>query len=90
MESPKYELRTVYFYSKYCNLKCRHCWINPPYSDTVSVKDDEASLEEIILALEECRRLGMNSRISLLTLCVRKLSAHLRRVEDLNLRGLAT
>ena len=57
----KYQLRTVYVYFKYCNLKCRHCWINPPYSDIPSVREDEASLAEIISALEECRSLGMKS-----------------------------
>lgn len=57
----KYQLRTVYVYFKYCNLKCRHCWINPPYSDTPAVREDEASLQEIISALEECRALGMKS-----------------------------
>ena len=57
----KFALRTVYVYFKYCNLKCRHCWINPPYADTVSVREDEAPLSDIISALEECRSLGMNS-----------------------------
>ncbi len=54
-------LGTVYLYFKYCNLKCRHCWINPPYSDEVAVKADEAAMGEIISALEECRELGMTS-----------------------------
>jgi len=57
----KPELGTVYLYAKYCNLKCRHCWINPPHSDTISVKEGEAPLGEIISALEECRELGMKS-----------------------------
>ena len=57
----KYQLRTVYIYFKYCNLKCRHCWINPPYAPTPDVREDEASLDEIISALEECRSLGMKS-----------------------------
>lgn len=57
----RHQLRTAYIYFKYCNLKCRHCWINPPYSDSVVVREDEASLSEIISALEECRSLGMDS-----------------------------
>ncbi|NQT90749.1 MAG: radical SAM protein [Candidatus Omnitrophica bacterium] len=54
-------LRAVYLYFKYCNLKCRHCWINPPFSDKRGVKDDEAPMEDIISALDECRQLGMSS-----------------------------
>ena len=54
-------LRTVYVYFKYCNLKCRHCWINPPYSDNAGLKEDELSMADIISALEECRALGMRS-----------------------------
>ncbi|MBL7196646.1 MAG: radical SAM protein [Candidatus Omnitrophica bacterium] len=57
----KYTLGTVYLYFKYCNLKCRHCWINPPYSNERTVKQDEVSLQEIISALGECRELGMRS-----------------------------
>lgn len=57
----RYQLRAAYVYFKYCNLKCRHCWISPPYSDTPDVREDEASLSEIISALEECRSLGMKS-----------------------------
>ena len=27
-----YFLGTIYFYlTEGCNLKCRHCWINPPF-----------------------------------------------------------
>jgi len=55
----KFKLATVYLYFKYCNLKCRHCWINPPYTEEVSVKEDELTIKEIISALEECRALGM-------------------------------
>ncbi|MFC1804886.1 radical SAM protein [Candidatus Omnitrophota bacterium] len=57
----KHNLSTVYIYFKYCNLKCRHCWINPPYTDNTDVKDDEISLGQLISALEECRGLGMKS-----------------------------
>jgi len=57
----EYTLSTVYLYFKYCNLKCRHCWINPAYSNQRAVKEDEISLKEIISALEECRELGMKS-----------------------------
>ena len=56
-----YTLATVYLYFKYCNLRCRHCWINPPYSDTRSLKSDELEMSAIISALDECRSLGMTS-----------------------------
>ena len=54
-------LGTVYLYFKYCNLKCRHCWINPPFADAASPREGEMSLDDIISALEECRELGMKS-----------------------------
>jgi len=54
-------LATVYLYFKYCNLRCRHCWINPPYSSTRSLKSDELAMSAIIAALDECRELGMGS-----------------------------
>ena len=56
-----YTLATVYLYFKYCNLRCRHCWINPPYSPTPALKKDELSIGAIISALDECRELGMRS-----------------------------
>ena len=56
-----YTLATVYLYFKYCNLRCRHCWINPPYSPTRSLKSDELGMGAIISALDECRSLGMKS-----------------------------
>jgi SynChlorMet cassette radical SAM/SPASM protein ScmF len=56
-----YTLATVYLYFKYCNLRCRHCWINPPYSPTQTLKEDELSMDAIIAALDECRELGLKS-----------------------------
>jgi SynChlorMet cassette radical SAM/SPASM protein ScmF len=56
-----YTLATVYLYFKYCNLRCKHCWINPPYSPTQTLKEDELSMGAIIAALDECRELGLKS-----------------------------
>ena len=56
-----YALATVYLYFKYCNLRCRHCWINPPYSPTRARREDEMEMSAIISALDECRDLGMRS-----------------------------
>jgi SynChlorMet cassette radical SAM/SPASM protein ScmF len=57
----KSALGTVYIYFKYCNLRCHHCWIDPPYSDEVTVRNDEAPLANMISGLEECRSLGMRA-----------------------------
>jgi SynChlorMet cassette radical SAM/SPASM protein ScmF len=57
----KYTLGTVYLYFQYCNLKCRHCWINPPYSEEITVKEGEIALADLISALEECRQIGMRA-----------------------------
>lgn len=56
-----YTLGTVYLYFKYCNLKCRHCWINPPYTDVVDFKEGEIPIPDLISSLEECRKIGMRS-----------------------------
>ena len=56
-----YTLATVYLYFKYCNLRCRHCWINPPYSSTRALRSDELEMGAIISGLDECRELGMKS-----------------------------
>lgn len=61
-ETAKYTLNTVYLYfSKYCNLKCRHCWIDPQFSTDKTPKSDELDVKILISALEECRQLGMTS-----------------------------
>ena len=57
-----YTLSTVYLYfSQYCNLKCRHCWIDPKFSIDKTPKSDEIDIKTLISALEECRQLGMKS-----------------------------
>jgi len=58
----QFHLNCVYLYfSKYCNLKCRHCWIDPLFSTDKLPKKDEIEIKTIISALEECRELGMTS-----------------------------
>jgi SynChlorMet cassette radical SAM/SPASM protein ScmF len=64
LHAPKangFTLSTVYLYFKYCNLRCRHCWINPPHSSTQGLKSDELDMSSIISALDECRELGLRS-----------------------------
>ena len=58
----KFRLNCAYLYlSTYCNLKCRHCWINPHFSPEKALKNDELNMKTLIAALEECRELGMSS-----------------------------
>jgi len=57
----KTALGTVYLYFRYCNLRCRHCWIDPPYAEGPAIREDEASMADILSALDECRSLGMTS-----------------------------
>ncbi|MBM3247910.1 MAG: radical SAM protein [Candidatus Omnitrophica bacterium] len=55
-------LSTVYLYfSQYCNLRCRHCWIDPKFAKDKAPKNDDIDIKSIISALEECRQLGMNA-----------------------------
>lgn len=58
----KFKLDCVYLYfSQYCNLKCRHCWIDPQFSTEKIKGDEEVDVQTVISALEECRQLGMAS-----------------------------
>ncbi|MDP2939676.1 MAG: radical SAM protein [Candidatus Omnitrophota bacterium] len=58
----KFSLNCVYLYfSKYCNLRCRHCWIDPEFSTDRTPKDNELDVKSLFLALDECQKLGMNS-----------------------------
>lgn len=61
IEKKQFKLNCVYLYFSYCNLKCRHCWINPPFSSEKTPKPDELDMKTIISALEECRQVGMDS-----------------------------
>ncbi len=58
-----YMLETIYFYlTKGCNLKCRHCWINPPFEP--GIKADKFPFIDFELFKDICRQgktLGMSS-----------------------------
>ncbi|MBN1354129.1 MAG: radical SAM protein [Candidatus Omnitrophica bacterium] len=42
-----------------CNLKCRHCWINPYYSNDTGASGNELKPGEIISIIKEARELGL-------------------------------
>jgi MoaA/NifB/PqqE/SkfB family radical SAM enzyme len=57
---PHYTLREIYFYlTGDCNLRCRHCWIQPHYllADKSSSYLDKALFAEI---LAQAKPLGLN------------------------------
>jgi len=61
-QKTKFTLSCVYLYfSQYCNLSCRHCWIDPQFSTDKTPKKDEIDIKTLLLALDECRRLGTTS-----------------------------
>ena len=45
--------------TKYCNLRCRHCWVSPPQGE--SAKEEELSIDEIINIVKEAKKLGLRS-----------------------------
>ncbi len=51
-------LETIYFYNKSCNLKCRHCWIEP---DLNAAGRDDLSLAEVEDLVRQGRALGLQA-----------------------------
>lgn len=51
-------LETLYFYNRTCNLRCRHCWIEP---DLNSAGAEDLSLQEVMELIAQCKELGMGS-----------------------------
>ena len=47
--------------TKYCNLACRHCWLDPPHKKDLSGVSGEMSMGEIAGIVEEARKYGLNS-----------------------------
>jgi len=59
-----FPLNTIYLYfTKYCNLNCRHCWIDPVYqkTETESERPKDVDLKYIFKALKEAKELGLKS-----------------------------
>lgn len=49
-------LKTIYFYNKSCNLRCRHCWIEPAFHEAVR---DELTLDQVKNLLLQGKELGL-------------------------------
>lgn len=55
-------LRSYYLYlSSSCNLRCRHCWITPEYSDGVPLPGKTIDVEALHEAVIEGKKLGLCS-----------------------------
>lgn len=57
----KPQLKSIYYYiSSRCNLKCRHCWINPLQSSSSSLNhEDDLSLKQISDTIDQSKELGL-------------------------------
>ena len=66
LNSSSYKLDTIYlFFTKYCNLNCRHCWVDPVFTknegkETGEVNND-INVEYIFKALKEAKKLGLRT-----------------------------
>ncbi|MBI4708055.1 MAG: radical SAM protein [Candidatus Omnitrophica bacterium] len=57
-----YVLDSIYINpTRFCNLRCCHCWLNPPFVNQYSKQDDELSVEEWINIARGAMPLGLNS-----------------------------
>ncbi|HPD55645.1 MAG TPA: radical SAM protein [Smithellaceae bacterium] len=50
-------LNSIYFYNKNCNLRCRHCWIEPDYEKS---NDADLKLHEVKELFLQGKELGMS------------------------------
>lgn len=49
------KLETIYYYNKYCNLRCRHCWIEP---SVTQAGPGELTLHEVKGLISQGKELG--------------------------------
>jgi len=55
-------LKTIYFNpTKYCNLKCHHCWIAPPFSNKKLIEKEALNLNEIKSLYQQGKEMGVIS-----------------------------
>ncbi len=58
--APEGDLTSLYINpTRYCNLKCRHCWISPPQKEELDGKGGELSTGEITGIIKEAKGLGL-------------------------------
>ncbi|MDD5634926.1 MAG: radical SAM protein [Candidatus Omnitrophica bacterium] len=58
----KYPLTGLYVNpTRFCNLACRHCWLSPPQTDSLTAGSEELGAEEIIRLAEAALPLGLNN-----------------------------
>jgi SynChlorMet cassette radical SAM/SPASM protein ScmF len=50
-------LNSIYFYNKKCNLRCRHCWIEPDFESSI---DNDLKLHEVKDLFLQGKALGMS------------------------------
>lgn len=56
-----YKLRTLFLYlTEYCNLNCRHCWIDPEYSKNDSIEEG-INLADLKRTVLEAKKIGLES-----------------------------
>jgi len=59
-KSAKIPLNSIYFSpTKYCNLKCSHCWVAPPFKVEPVSEDSDLNLSEIQSMYREALALGL-------------------------------
>lgn len=57
----EYPLQTIYLYlTDYCNLKCRHCWIEPKSFNKNNLKG-YINYEELKKCIKEAKEIGLKS-----------------------------
>lgn len=49
-------LKTIYFYNKNCNLRCRHCWIEPGFNEETQ---GELTFPEVQDLIAQGKKLGL-------------------------------
>ena len=64
MNDSPYPLRSIYFYlTKYCNLKCRHCWMAPEHQASLSGANLSSYLDLGLIRsiIDQANDLGLES-----------------------------
>ena len=57
----EYPLNSIYLYlTDRCNLRCRHCWIEPLYYEGRKDNSDEFDLKFLKKAIEDAKEIGLN------------------------------